>query len=111
MKYLILCLLLVNQIASANCDMRSTSKLINERKIGPVTDLEKTVTYGKCVVKFQINVDGEWHTAEGEHKGWEQDAALCYYAIDRAKRYLMLSLGGRFQNEAVTVCTNGKINR
>jgi hypothetical protein len=90
----------------AGCDVRSASQLVNEREIGSVMDLEKTKLTGKCSVSFRLIVDGVSHQLQAEESGLEQEDSLCHYAIERAKKELLLSLGGKFQTQAITVCSD-----
>jgi hypothetical protein len=108
MKYLILLVLLLSNLVLADeCKMRSASQLATEREVGPITNLEKTKSYGKCVVNFDITVDGKtYHLTETE-TGMEQEESLCYYARQRARKNLLLDLGGKFSTEAVTICKEG----
>lgn len=112
MKYLVAVLLLVSQLAFADCNIRSASQLSNRRDVGNVTDLVKTVSYGKCDVKFKLTVDGETHDISGSYKGLENDSMLCYRAVEYAKKEFLLSQGGNFQTESITVCQEGgQLNR
>jgi hypothetical protein len=108
MKYLIVLAMLCSSIALADeCKVRSASQLSNERAVGPITDLVKVKTYGKCVVTFNITVDGVTHRLQETETGMEQEESLCYYARQRARKNLLLDLGGQFSTEAVTVCKEG----
>jgi hypothetical protein len=108
MKYLILFVLLLSNLVLADeCKMRSASQLANEREVGPITDLVKIKTYGKCVVVFNITVDGVTHRLQETETGMEQEESLCYYARERARKNLLLDLGGKFSTEAVTICKEG----
>ena len=90
----------------AGCDVRSASQLMNEREVGPVLDLEKKKSPGKCIVNYRLVVDGVSHNLEAEELGLEQEESLCYYAIEKARKELLVSLGGKFQTEAITVCSD-----
>lgn len=112
MKLILLLLTLVSSTVFANCEMKSASFLENQRQVGPVTDLVKNKSNGKCSVTFRLNVDGTWHNLKQEVTGWEQEEALCYFAVERARKNLLYELGGKFKTEAVTVCSDGKpVNR
>ena len=108
MKYLILFAIFCSNIVLADeCKVRSASQLATDREVGPITNLEKTKSYGKCVVNFDITVDGKtYHLTETE-TGMEQEESLCYYARQRARKNLLLDLGGKFSTEAVTICKEG----
>lgn len=111
MKYLILLLVVFVQQALANCDMQSASQLSNDHTVGPITNLIKDKVElgasGRCTVKFDIVVDGRQHHLEETEEGLEQLESLCYYARERARKNLLLDLGGKFTTEAVTVCKEG----
>lgn len=94
--------------ALADCDIRSASQLTHEREVGPVTDLEKTKSAGKCAVRYRLLVDGVWNLVEAEETGLEQEESLCYYAIEKGRKELLVGLGGKFQTEAITVCKDGR---
>lgn len=106
MRYIIFFFFLVtNVLAEEECRMRSASSLTNERKVGTVTDLIKdTSEEGICSVSFTLVVNGEEHHVTGSYKGLEQEASLCYQAVNNARADLLLQLGGDFETEAVTVC-------
>lgn len=108
MKRLLLALSLVSQLAYANCDVRSASSLSNERTVGPIMNLTKDIDpNGRCTVEFDITVDGVTHHLKETERGLEQIESLCYYARERARKNLLLDLGGKFNSEAVTVCKEG----
>ncbi len=90
----------------AGCDVRSASQLVNEREVGSVLDLEKFKSTGKCLVRYRLVIDGISHNLEAEELGLEQEDSLCYYAIEKARKELLVSLGGKFQTQAVTVCSD-----
>lgn len=107
MKILFLILLFTSQniFAEDECRMRSASALSKEHKVGQVMNLVKdTSEEGICNVSFTITVDGKEHYVEGSYKGLEQEASLCYQAVNNARANLLLELGGSFETEAVTVC-------
>ena len=98
MKSIILILaltfLIVSPAYSDECKVRSASQLTNEREVGPITNLVKVKTYGKCVVTFNITVNGVTHRLQETETGMEQEESLCYYARERARKNLLLDLGG-----------------
>jgi hypothetical protein len=111
MKHIILILtltfLIISPVYSDECKVGSASQLTNEREVGPITDLVKVKTYGKCVVTFNITVNGVTHRLQETETGMEQEESLCYYARERARKNLLLDLGGKFSTEAVTICKEG----
>lgn len=90
------------------CSVDSSSKLVNQHKVGPITNLVKDkIEWGnrsECNVKFDITVNGETHHLEESETGLENAESLCYYAKERARKNLLLELGGTFQSEAVVSC-------
>ena len=109
MKYSILLLSLVSQIAVANCNVKTASYLANEHQVGPITNLVKDQGEGYCNVAFDITVDGTQHHLTKKYKGLERSEILCQYARDEAREDLLLDLGGTFKAEAVTSCNEGAI--
>jgi hypothetical protein len=107
MKKSILLLALFSQLTWAACDIKTASIRSSEQKVGPITNLVKDKSSGRCTVKFDITVDGTTHHLIETETGWEQEESLCYYARERARKELLLDLGGAFQTEAVTVCKEG----
>ena len=105
---ILITLLLANQIAFANCNVRSASVLNGQNVVGEVTDLKQTIVPGKCTVQFKLNVNGQWHTVEETQEDrWTKESALCRDAIRYAKEKLLASIGGKFTTEAITVCKEG----
>lgn len=107
MKRLILLALIVSQTAFAECNVNSASQLATQRKVGPIENLTKTISMGICTVNFDITVDGVPHHLTETEKGLEQEESLCYYAKERARKNLLLDLGGTFKAEAITTCLEG----
>jgi hypothetical protein len=90
------------------CNIKTSSRLANEHKVSAIRNLEKQEfnfgTKNECTVDYDITVDGtEYHLTETE-TGLEQMASVCYYATDRARKNLLLSLGGNFKTEANINC-------
>jgi hypothetical protein len=90
------------------CVVDSSAKLVTEHKVGPITNLVKDTvdlgTRGSCTVNFDLVVNGESHHLTETVEGWEQLPSLCYYATERARKNLLLSLGGTFKAQAVVAC-------
>jgi hypothetical protein len=111
MKRLILIPFLISQLAVAECDVKSASLLANEHKVGPIQHLTKNKvdngSSGTCMVKFDIEIDDETYFLEESETGLEQLESLCYYAQERARKDLLLQLGGQFKSESVTTCRDG----
>jgi len=107
MKNLFLISLLVSQVAIAECDMKSAGFLATEHQVGPIINLVKNKGMDHCTVEFDISVDGVTHHLKEFEKGWEQVESLCYYARERARKNLLLDIGGKFKAESVTTCKEG----
>ena len=105
---MLISLLLVNQIAVANCNVRSASVMNGQNQVSEVTDLKQTIVPGKCTVKFKLKVNGQWHTVEDTQEDrWTKESALCRDAIRYGKEKLLASVGGKFTTEAITICQEG----
>jgi len=90
------------------CFVDTSSKLVTEHIVGPITDLvEEKVEgglNGQCTVRFNIAVNGQKYQLEDTYVGWEQTVALCYMARERARKNFLLDLGGSFKSEATMDC-------
>jgi hypothetical protein len=109
MKNCFLILTIFSQFAIAECNVKNASILANEHTVGNIKNLQTVISEGKCVVDFDITVDGETHHLHESETGLEQEASLCYYAKERARKNLLLDLGGTFQTESVVSCKEGDI--
>jgi hypothetical protein len=107
MKKLILLSVLVSQFAWAGCNIKTASRLANEHRVGNIENLIKHKGQDSCTVEFDIDVDGKTYHLKESEKGWEQVESLCYYARERARKNLLLDLGGEFKTEAITSCKEG----
>jgi hypothetical protein len=100
------------------CNVNVVSKLETEHKVGPITNLkEDRFEFGarnECTVNYDIVVDGEQHHVDQTETGLEQMNSICYYARERGRKDLLLSLGGKFNSHANINCryreTIGKID-
>jgi hypothetical protein len=90
------------------CIVDTNSTLVSERKVGKITNLIKEKdedgAIGTCTVKFDITVDGKTYHLEETENGLEQLESLCYYAKERARKNLLLDLGGTFESKASVSC-------
>jgi hypothetical protein len=90
------------------CVIDTSSKLVTQHEVGPITNLVKDKEYwghkGECRVKFDITVNGQTYHLEETEEGMEQLESLCYYARERARRNLLLDLGGNFKSQATVAC-------
>jgi hypothetical protein len=90
------------------CVIDTSSKLVTQHEVGPIMNLVKDKEYwghkGECTVKFDITVNGKTYSLEETEQGMEQLESLCYYARERARRNLLLDLGGNFKSQATVAC-------
>ena len=90
------------------CVIDTSSRLVTQHEVGPITNLVKDKEYwghkGECTVKFDITVNGKTYHLEETEEGMEQLESLCYYARERARRNLLLDLGGNFKSQATVAC-------
>jgi hypothetical protein len=101
------------------CNVDTSSKLVTEHQVSPIQNLVKEeFEFGyknECTVKFDITVNGKTYHLEETETGLEQMASVCYYARERARKNLLLDLGGNFKSEANINCrytdTIGKTER
>ena len=85
------------------CVIKRQSNLVNEHIVSPIQNLVKDKVElgaaGRCSVQFDIVVDGVKYHLEEVEEGLEQLESLCYYARERARKNLLLDLGGEFKSE------------
>jgi hypothetical protein len=90
------------------CNIDMGSKLANEHVVGPITNLqEERFEFGaknECTVNYDIVVDGESHHVDQTETSLEQMNSVCYYARERGRKDLLLSLGGKFNSHANIDC-------
>lgn len=90
------------------CVINTTSNLVNQHSVGPIRNLvkdkEEDGVNGRCTVSFDITVDGKSYHLTEEEEGLEQLESLCYYARERARKNLLLDLGGEFKTESTVAC-------
>ena len=108
MKKLLLISAVISQLAFAECSVRSASINQNQTQVGPVTNLVKNLSANKCSVKFQITVNGTNQSLEGSWLGTEPPEYLCNYAIEQTRKQFLVTMGGTFQAEAITSCSEGR---
>lgn len=91
------------------CTAKIISKLVSERKVGPITNLVKEETkFGyknQCKVNFDLTVDGQTYHLERVEEGLYQMAVICADARDMAREELLLDLGGIFKSDAEFICS------
>jgi hypothetical protein len=96
------------QYKPEGCNIEIASKLATEHVVGPITNLEEErFEFGarnECTVNYDILVDGEQHHVDQTETGLEQMNSVCYYARERGRKDLLLSLGGKFDSHANIDC-------
>lgn len=108
-RTLLVTLLLTSQFAWADCDVKTASLMTDTQVVGPIQNLTEIISDGKCTVKFNVNVNGNWHTVEEtESDSHYKGSALCSHAIRQGREKLLVSLGGKFNSESITVCREGQ---
>lgn len=95
-------------VDETGCNIKQSSQLVAEHKVGPITNLVKDeIEWGmknECNVSFDIVVNNEKFRLEGSHTGLEQMASVCRKARDKARKDLLLDLGGNFKSESTIRC-------
>ena len=93
---------------SPGCDITTSSNLVTEHVVSPIKNLiknkEKYGPRNMCTVDFDLVIDGETHHLSEFEIGLEKQESLCYYAQERARRELLLSIGGKFKSETDIQC-------
>ena len=115
---LIISLLFVNS-ASAECYSRIAMNNKIQDQMVAIANIQKTVvpistTQNKCIVNFRAQVNGEWHTIEGEATGPKADNTdpLCTHALNSTRRNFLTQSGvNNVSVEQDMVCTDQSIAR
>lgn len=91
------------------CDIVISSNRVTEHKVSDIRNLVKEeMAWGaknECTVEFDIDVDGKTYHLKETETGLEQMASVCYYARQRARRELLLDIGGTFESKSNINCT------
>jgi hypothetical protein len=112
MQKILALLFLISTLAVAEeCTHNQASQLVSKQTVGEITDLVKTISPGKCIVKYRIYANNDWHTVTWQHTGNEQEEFLCNQAIENGRTQLVTMLGGTFEADAVTVCKEGQARK
>jgi hypothetical protein len=91
-----LSLIFVAISANADCHMRSDIKLTNKLVKDSATDYQKMLVPDrkrglKCILRYRVNLDGNWNTAEGVGYGKTEEQA-CISAMDLTNGAVLLSV-------------------
>lgn len=82
--------------------------MTSKQTVGEVTALSKDISPQKCVVKYRISVNNEWHNVTWAHTGNEDSEFLCNTAIENGRKQLLTVLGGVFESESIMVCKSNQ---
>jgi hypothetical protein len=113
MKQLALLALVVATGVQAECFIRSTSVAGAVRQIERITDINSVIIprgeQKQCIVKFRVQVNGQWFNAEAEAVGPKNidPNQLCARALDVGRAEFLTRVGPKqIQNEEQMVCTD-----
>lgn len=109
-KLLIIGLLLTSTTALADCYMRSSINLKTQRVNTGPADVQKLVTSdsrgNKCVLRYRININDDWQTAEGIGYG-STEAEACTQAADIKRASIMTEVvANRVSADTQMVCSD-----
>lgn len=113
---LIISLLFVNSV-HAECYSRTAMNNKIQDQMVAIANIQKTVvpvneTQNKCIVNFRAQVNGSWHTIEGEAIGPKADNTdpLCTQALNSTRRNFLTQSGvNTVSVEQNMVCTDQTI--
>lgn len=109
MKTILITLLLIGNVAWADCTMRQASQLTKDRQVSDIENLVKEKSLQKCRVKFSVKVDGDIHNVDWTHEDYGDPEISCQKAIQNGMNELYIRLGGDFRTEVHTVCKEGSV--
>ena len=109
-RVLIAGLCLASGVAFANCHIRTDIRLARQSISAGPTDLQQLVSSegsGKrCVIRYRVNIDDEWVTAEGVGQG-ATEAEACGRAIDYKNGTILAEVAPkRVTADTQMVCTD-----
>lgn len=107
-KFIALLILSVSQPVWADCAVHMVNQMISEHRVSEPVDLQKFKSPGKCRVTFRMSINDKWFNVDREVTGLEEEDSLCRQAISNAREDLMVQMGGTFQMETKTRCTEGQ---
>ena len=101
--------LLMSTTVMAECYVRMDAKLTREAVFGTATDVQQMVSRDsngyRCVAQYRINLNGDWHTAEGVGHGVTETQA-CQQAIDLKNSALLAEVEPhRIKSKTEMVCS------
>lgn len=109
-RTLIFSLLALASVVHAECYMRSSVKITQRMITGAPTDFQKLVVPdargSKCVLRYRINISGDWQTAEGIGYGTTESQA-CVHAMDLGQGAILDQvLPGKIVADNLMVCSD-----
>jgi hypothetical protein len=110
-RILVIGLLTASTAVSAECYMRTQVNLSRQAVFGPPTDVHRIVTPEaggyRCSLQYRVNVNNQWHNAEGQGTGKTEDAA-CQQAMDLKNGALLADVTpDRVNANTQMVCLDG----
>lgn len=111
MKQLLIAgLILASTVVHAECYMRSDIRLSRQTVSSPPVDWQKMVTPDargqKCLIRYRVQINGNWETAEGTGVGLTEGAA-CAQALDIGRgRLLQEVTPGKVNADNQMVCSD-----
>lgn len=109
-KIFVVGLCLISSVAWADCMIRTDVKISRQKiDFGP-TDLQQMITPDpkgfRCAVRYRVNIDDEWQTAEGIGHG-TTEADACKQALNIQNGLLLAEVEpDRISADTQMVCSN-----
>ena len=109
-RLLIVSLAFVSTVATAECYTRSNIRLSYASMDAGPTDIQRLVVPDasgqKCVVRYRINIGGEWQTAEGSAVA-KTEAEACVRAMDVGRGMILAEVEpSRISADTQMVCSD-----
>jgi len=95
---------------SAECHMRTSIRVARQDIFGAPTDVQRIVTPDaqgdKCVLRYRLNIKGDWQTVEGEATAATEEVA-CTKALDVGQGWLLQDVAPKLvQADNQMVCSD-----
>jgi hypothetical protein len=109
-RALIAGLCLASGVAFADCHVRTNIQLARQPIVAGPTDIQQLVSNDgagkRCVIRYRVNIDDEWATAEGVGQG-ATEAEACSRAVDYKNGAILAEVEpGRVTADTQMVCTD-----
>jgi len=100
----------VSTVASADCFIRVSTNLTQKTLTHAPVDRQQLVVPDakgqKCVLRYRVNIDNEWQTAEGEGVGRTEQEA-CAQAADPSRASILQEVSAnRIRSDSQMVCSD-----